>query len=153
MHAASFCNNNSLPLREINSVQRFCWQNTTPNELLKMLHKRLFPATPPSWNCLSSLSCGAAVAIAEDASMQEVTVQGKAARMCWEQHQKFCSEIPPTLEQSQSHLLRMSQVASVTLTQSSCSSPSLPFPSLPLLLLLTHSHQNAEHPLPLDSLQ
>lgn len=109
MHAASFCNNNSLPLREINSVQRFCWQNTTPNELIKTVHKRLFPATPPSWSCLSSLSCRAAVATAEDAS-----VQGKAARMCREQHQKSCSEIPPTLEHSQSHLLRMSQVTFVT---------------------------------------
>lgn len=43
---------------------KFCWQNTTPNELLKMVHKRLFPATPPSWSQLSSLS----VVIAEDAS-------------------------------------------------------------------------------------
>lgn len=49
-------------------MRKFCWQNTTPNELLKMVHKRLFPAPPPSWSWLSSLS----VVTAEDA-MASVT--------------------------------------------------------------------------------
>lgn len=61
---ASFCNNNSLLLREIDSVRKFCWQNTTPNELLKKVHKRLFSAPPLSWSWLSSPP----VVIAEDAS-------------------------------------------------------------------------------------
>lgn len=159
IHAASFCSNNSLLLREINSLQKFCWQNTTPNELLKVVHKRLFPATPPSWSWLCSLP----VVITEDASASVAGgMQGKeagrmraagrrfwrarkgAAAMCrsahaagtdrgqiWQPRLQIASPTQPI------QAGRFVLASSPSSTRKA--SPSSAFPWLLLLLLLTHA--------------